>query len=139
MTWVDAPAILTQLRTQLLACAGWPTGQSAAIHYPVLEDFTGETFPLAVLAETSRTFDPYADGAVPLGGGTLQAVIYGTGTIGATEQLGRTLLSQLIAQPTGIPFRPGECGLSSDASPAKIAGASEYRTVTLSLAWGLSA
>ncbi|MBA3591563.1 hypothetical protein [Methylibium sp.] len=137
MSFTDPPAILTQLRTQLAACAGWANG-SGAVHYPDLPALAGATFPLAVVAESSRTFDTYADGALPLGGGSMQVVVYATGSVGVVEELGRTILSQLLAQFTGIPFRPSECGLSSDPSPAKVAGASEYRAVTLTIGWGLN-
>lgn len=136
-TWTDPPAIITQLRTQLVACASWSTGINA-VNYPELPVLSGATFPLALLSEGSRTFDTYADGAAPLAGGMLQVVIHSTGTIGVTEALGRTILSELLAQWSGIPFRPGDCGLSSDPSPAKVAGGSSYRTITLNLAWGLS-
>lgn len=136
-TWADPPAILTQLRTQIVACAGWANGQNA-VNYPELPVLAGATFPLCVISTVPGSFEAYADGAAPLASGTLQVVIYATGTIGVVEELGRTILSQLLAQWTGIPFRQGECGLSSDPSPAKVAGASAYRTITLTLAWGLS-
>ena len=137
MTWTDPPAILTQLRTQLVACAGWANGQNA-VHYPSLDGLMSATMPLAVLAETSRTAEVYADAVAPIPGGTLQVVIYGTDSVGTMEALGRTILSQLLSQATGIPFRPGECGLSSDPSPGMVAGSSGVRSVTLTLSWGLS-
>ncbi len=137
MSFTDAPDPLTQLATQLTACAGWSSG-SGAIHYPESPDFTGATFPLAVLADESRSVGRYAVGAAGLVSGTLVIRIYGTGTIGVTEALGRTILSQLLAQEGGIVFRSSECGLSADPEPGRIAGdAQEIRSITLSLPYGL--
>ncbi len=137
-TWTNPPAILTQLRTQLVACSSWANG-SNAVNYPELAALMSGTFPLAVLAEMSRRAEVFSEGAAALASGELQVVIYSTGTIGTAEALGRSILEELLAQATGIPFRSGDCGLSSDPSPGMIAGSSDVRAVTLSLPWGLTA
>ncbi|MBA3622959.1 MAG: hypothetical protein H0W48_00515 [Methylibium sp.] len=137
MTWTDPTAVISQLRTQLVACAGWAAGESA-VHYPDIEGMAAASYPLAILAESSRTAEAFAAGLDALSGGTLQVVIYGTGSIGTVEELGRTILGQLLAQHAGFVFRASECGLSSDPSPAQVAGGSAYRSVTLTLSWGLS-
>lgn len=136
-TWTNPSTILTQLRTQLVACAGWANGQNA-VNYPELAALMSGTFPLAVLAERSRTATLFCEGVAAIPGGELEVIIYATDTIGTLETLGRTILDQLLAQASGIPFRPAECGLSSDPSPAKIAGSSDVRSITLKLPWGLS-
>lgn len=135
-TWVDPPAMVTQLRTQLVACAAWTPGQ-AGVNYPEVVAMATATYPLAVLAATAPRAEYYADGAPPLMNGTLLVVIHSTDTIGVTEILASTLLQQLLSQIVGIPFRSSECGISSDPSPAKVAGGSSYRAVTITLPYGL--
>lgn len=135
---VDPPAIITQLATQFAACAAW-TGGLATIWYPEAPALAGATFPLLVLGEARRRVVPFCDGATTLVQGELEAVLESLDDIGKTEDLARTLLTQLLGQTTGILFRPSECGLSSDPTPAKISGGSPYRSVLITLGYGLSA
>lgn len=137
MTWQNPPAILTQLRAQLVLCAAW-TGGASVVHYPDLSGLMSATFPLAVLSEHRPRRTPYAEGAAGIAGGELEVVIYGTDTVGLMEALGQTILDQLLAQVTGIVWQPAEAGLSSDPSPGKIAGNAAVRSVTLRLPWGLN-
>lgn len=137
MTWEDAPALLEQLRTQLLACAAW-TGGPDNVHYPKAQDLAAEEFPLAVLADTGRNPVAYAVGAAPIHGGTLLVLVYASDSSGYVEQLGRDLADQLLAQQTGILFTSAEVGLSSEPSPAKIAAGSDIRSIAITLSWGLS-
>lgn len=137
MSWENPPAIIEQLRTQLLACDSWEGGADN-VHYPYAEGLVDEEAPLAVLEDLGRTGEPYAAGADALPGGTLQIVIRSPGSIGEVEALGRTILDELLAQQTGIPFRGGETGVASKPSPAKKAGGADIRTIALTLTWGLS-
>ena len=135
MTLTNAPAIITQLSTQLAACAGWTT-TSATHWYPNLPA-SGATFPAAVLFEDQRTSSIYAAGAGGLQGGTLGIHIYSSGTIGQVEDLGRTILGQLLAQFVGIPWDSSNCGLSSDTEPGMVAASSDIRDIVLNLPYGL--
>jgi len=132
----DAPAILTQLQTQLAACAAWSSG-SGAIHYPDHDLTTVSTWPVAILAESSRTSTVFAAGAAGLASGVLEITIHSTASIGTVESLARTLVTQLHSAQSGIPFRTGEAGLSSEPSDAAEAGGTAYCSVTITLPWGL--
>lgn len=140
MAFTDASALLTQLQTQIAACAGW-SGGSSAVHYPELAWGSGPTFPCALVSEESRSNVYYAAGAAGLRNGSLKLTIYAGSatTLGALETLGQTILEQLLAQQSGIPFRDGEVGMAGDATDASIAAATEVRGVEVTLNYGLSA
>ena len=137
MSWEDAPAILRQLRTQLLACDAWK-GAEDDVHYPKATNLSDEPRPYAVLADLGRSPQVYAAGAHALQGGTLQVLLYAYDTVGYVEELGRTILAELLAQQTGIPFTGGEVGLSTEPSPAKVAGGANVASIAITLTWGLS-
>ena len=140
MSLTNAPAIVTQLSTQLAACASWP-GASAANHWYPKVAWASATLPLAVLEEESNTSNPYAAGANGLLGGTLRITIHTatTSDAGTVESLARTLLKELLAQDPGIVFRSGDTGLCSDPTAAE--GATDTATirVAITLTYGLSA
>ncbi len=141
MSLTDAPGIITQLSTQLAACASWPGG-SASNHWYPEADTTGLAAALAVLSESERRYTPYAAGAAGLMGGSLAITIHApttTGTIGYLESLGRSLMSELLAQQSGIPFQPANCGLCSDSTPGMEAAAQAIRSLTITLGYGLEA
>lgn len=137
-TLTDPPAIITQLANQIAACAAW-TGGLATIWYPEGPAMAGATYPFLVLGESRRRVVPFCDGATTLVQGELEAWLHATTDIGQTEDLARTLLTQLLGQTTGILFNPSECGLSSDPKPAQISGGSSYRSVPITLGYGLHA
>ncbi len=99
--------------------------------------------PLAVLSESERRYTPYAAGAAGLMGGTLAITIHApasdTRSIGNLEGLGRSLMSELLAQHSGIPFQPASCGLCSDSTPGMEAADQAVRSLTLTLGYGLEA
>jgi len=116
MSLTDAPAVLTQLSTQLAACVSWPAG--ATVWYPFAPD--GTTGIHAVINRTVAQ-SSYAAGARPLRGGTLNVSIYAPAdavSMGDLESLAENLLVELMDQAPGIPFRSGECGLCSEPPPA---------------------
>lgn len=135
MSLTDAPAIITQLATQLAACAGW-SGES---WYPEVPDLGSATLPAAALSEMNRRYTPYAAGASGLPSGDLEIKIYSAASIGVLESLGRTIIDQLLAQQSGIPFRPGDCGLCSDQTSGMEAAGDSIRSITINLSYGLDA
>ncbi len=137
MSFTGASDLLTQLRTQIVACASWSGGESA-VHYPSLT-FAGATLPACVVAEGSRTSQTYAAGANGLRGGSLLVTIYTSGTVGATEVLGQAILEQLLAQPAGIPFRNGSVGLCGESTDAQDAASTTVNGIEVTLEYGLDA
>jgi hypothetical protein len=140
VTLTNAPAIVTQLSTQLAACASWPGGAVTNLWYPRVP-WASATLPLAVLEETERTWTPYAAGAGGLVSGTLKATIHyaATSDEGTVEAIGRTLLGELLAQNPGIIFRTSDCGLSGTYTSAENATDTATIAIQLTLAYGLNA
>lgn len=140
MTITNAPAMVTQASTQLAACAGW-TGGTANHWYPVAPD--GSAVPFAVIDDQTAGRQIYASDAPGLPSGTIVITIVDSAarTIGQLEELGRTILAQLIAQASGIPFKSGEVGLVDDFRPATEAGegTGALRSITMSIPYGLDA
>ena len=137
MPFTGASDLLTQLRTQIAACASWTPG-SAGVHYPGV-DYASATFPCAIIAEDSRTSATYAAGANGLRGGTLSIRVYtdSASSIGATEVLGQAILEELLAQPAGIPFRSGSVGLAGESSDAIDAAGTPLNGIEITLEYGL--
>jgi len=137
MPMTGASALLTQLQTQIAACASW-TATSAGVHYPSI-DFSSATFPCCVVSETSRQSEYYAAGASGLRGGSLKVTIYTTGTVGATEVLGQAIVEELLAQQTGICFRNAGVVVCGEATDAMDAAQTTVTGIELDLEYGLSA
>lgn len=140
MSLTNPPAIVTQLSTQLAACASWPGGATTNHWYPKV-DWSSATLPLAVLEESERSWSSYAAGAGGLASGVLRVTVhYATSSDdGTVETLGRTLLKELLAQDPGILFRQSDCGLSGTYTTAEIARNTGTIAIQLTLAYGLSA
>lgn len=132
------PALIAQLRTQLVACASWSPSTTGDIYYPKLVDLIGANKPAAVLSDASRSPTSYAEGAAPIQGGQLEVMIYTDDDIETTEALARALMTELMSQAAGIPFRSGECTLCNDPSVSKISGSDSICAINISLSWGLS-
>ncbi len=139
MTWEEPPRIVARLRTQLEACPSWKGGPDN-VHYPTMANLGTEELISAVLADLSRGQQVYAAGAGPLHGGSLLVLLYvrGSDSSGYAEQLARDIAGELLAQQTGIPFTSAEVGLCSDPSPAKVAGGTAVRSISITLSWGLT-
>ncbi len=139
MTLTNAPAILTQLATQLAACASWPGGAVTNMWYPTVAA-AGATLPLAILEESERGATVYASGANALTSGTLKIQIHyaSSSDDGTVESLARTLLGELLAQTPGIIFRSGECSVSGTVTNAQIARDSGTIAIEMQLGYGLS-
>jgi hypothetical protein len=123
--------------TEIVATAAWTGDEAASLWYPMKPDFTGVTYPIGVIADMSPRRTVYAEGAGGLIGGTLRLVIYSDVSIGALETLAASMLTQLLAAYTGIPYRSAECGISSEPSPAKVAGGSGIYSIALDFPYGL--
>jgi len=107
VTLTNAPPIITQLSTQLQACAAWSSaGFSSNVWYPEAPE--GTAGPFAVLGFGSQTFTKYAEGAAPTRGGDLFFTLWKADTTGNMETLAQTIIAQLMTQDTGIPFREGD-------------------------------
>ncbi len=140
MSLTNCPAIVTQLSTQLAACASWP-GASTANHWFPDVPWGSASLPLAVLEESERTWTTYAAGAGGLIGGTLKITIHyaASSDAGTVESIGRTLLGELLAAAPGICFRSSECSLSGVPTSAETATDTGTIAIQLSLAYGLTA
>ncbi len=140
MSLTNAPAIVTQLSTQLAACSSWPGGSTANHWYPDVI-WASASLPLAVLEESERNWTPYAAGAGGLQSGTLRVTIHyaTTSTVGTVESIARTLLGELLAAAPGICFRSSECSLSGASTSAEAATGTGTVAIQISLAYGLNA
>lgn len=140
MSLTNPPAILTQLATQLAACASWPGGAVTNMWYPKVP-WVSASLPLGILEEAERTVTTYAAGAGGLQSGTLKITIHyaQTSDDGTVETLARALLSELLAQDPGIIFRASDCGLSGTFSSAEAATDTGTIATILTLAYGLTA
>ncbi len=138
MTLVNAPAIVTQLSTQLAACASW-AGGTGACWYPRVV-WASASLPLAILEESEAAFTPYAAGCSGLASGALKLTIHSASSSddGTVETLGRAILSQLLAQQSGIIWRTSECGLSGTFSSAEAATDTATIAIILTLGYGLN-
>jgi hypothetical protein len=135
MAFSSTDTVLVSLQTQIAACAGW-AGGTGVVHYPDLA-FASATFPCCVVAETNQSGDYYASGAAGLRGGSLSIVIYTQSSVTVTEALGRTILQELLAQQSGIPFRGGSVGLCGEDSDASTAAGTQLVAVEITLEYGL--
>jgi len=152
VTWVNASAVLTQYRAQLLAC---PTVDAlfdeANFHYPYFQGGSSETpdsLPACLLQEIPQRRVRYAEGAIPLISGTLKACFYFLVTdavnAGFCETFARDVILELGQQLNGgLAFSDYEVTLSSDPRPgARAAGdtaqQNTFRAVTITVQYGLS-
>jgi hypothetical protein len=138
MSLTDAPAIITQLSTQLAACASWTVG-SAGNWYPEADPSITTTH--AVLVPPASTRSRYAEGARGLLGGNLWILLYvvGTESLGDAETLGGNLINELMNQHDGIPFRSMSFELAQDPGAAKTVGGSTIIPLQITIEYGLSA
>ena len=151
MSWTNPSAVITQWRTQLLACSAvsaLPVVE-ADFHYPFFAGggLVPDTLPAVLLQEPEHTRHRYAEGALPLIGGTLKAGFYldeATATdAGFLETFARNVIEQLGSQyDGGLAFKNYATTLSSEPKPAaRAAGANDsrnlYRSVILTVQYGL--
>ena len=134
MSWTDAPAILTQLRTQLLATTAY-TGAEATVHYPRAE-FSSSASLYAELAVTGRSVDRrFTDVNLPTG--TLEIVIWSTGTVGALETMAQSIGDQ-ICTATGIEnLQVTDISEAEESDEAETAGVGNLAKIVITLSWGL--
>jgi hypothetical protein len=131
------PAIVQTFANEIVATTSWTGDEATSLWYPIKPDFTGVTFPIGVIAVMAPRRRIYAEGAGPLLGGTLRLVIYSNVSIGALETLAQAMLTELLSAYSGIPYTSAECGISSDPSPAKVAGGAGIYSIALDLPYGL--
>lgn len=135
MSLVNPTSMVSQLSTQLAACASW-TATTTDHWYPEV-DWASVSTRAAVLSDT-RSLEQYAAGASGIKSGVLTIqIIHTTFTIGQLEDFAQDILDELLAQTSGIPFLSGECGLSSDVQEAETAGGTAHRSITITLPYGL--
>jgi hypothetical protein len=137
VTLINPPPIITQLSTQLQACAAWVSaGLSTNVWYPEAPENTAG--PYAVLGFGRQGFVKYAEGAAPVREGELFFTIWKADTIGNLETLAQAIVAQVMTQDTGIPFRDGEGMNSTDLGNARIAGSETLLGVSGTLTHGLT-
>lgn len=133
----NPPPIITQLSTQLQACAAWVSaGLSSNVWYPeVPEDTAG---PHVLLGFGTQGFTKYAEGAAPVRGGDLFFTIWKADTVGNLETLAQTIIAQVMTPDTGIPFRASDGMNATAIGDAKEAGGETLNGVSGTLSHGLT-
>lgn len=135
MTRINAPIDVEQLAVMLGACAGWTFGD-AAIWYPEVDPSVTGTLAVIFPVDESRT--RYAEGTIPIPGGSLRIIIYRDDTTGAVETLARTLQRQLLTLSTGLVLRVARVGACAEAGPARVAGGQTRKAIDISIEYGLN-
>lgn len=136
MTLTNATAIVTQLATQITACASWTPGL-AGLWYPYAPKTTSGTF--GVIEATARRV-AYAEGARGLPQADFALAITGALTVGQMETLAESLIDELMKQfDGGLPFRDLSYDLSGDIGDQAAAGAVTTRTIVITGTAGLNA
>jgi len=153
MTWLNASAVITQWRDQLLLCPAVIAAPfvSADVNYPTFaggDAKTPDSLPAIILQEAPQTRTRYAEGAIPLIAGNLKAVFFFPMSVavnaGFCETFARQVILELGAQyNSGLAFSDYETSLASDPRPgARAAGESSstntYRAVAITVRYGLS-
>lgn len=135
MSRTDAPIDVEQLALMLGACAAWTFGD-AAIWYPEVDPATVGTIAVVSPVDESRT--RYAEGTVPIPGGSLMITIYTSGTIGSAETLARTLQKQLLTLTTGLVLRTARVGRCADIGPSRVADGQTRLAIDVVIEYGLN-
>ena len=138
MVWLNPPAVIAQLRAQLLLCPSLTGGPfyitTDSIHYPqavpaVEDEATAlqepDLLPFIVLALSSSDRIRYAEGAQGLFQGVLHAVIWADTItcpdIGTLESLAQDVFTDLAPpnQYVGLVFQSMRVQRSSDLAPGQ--------------------
>ena len=137
MTLTNPPPIITQLSTQLQACAAWSSASlSTNVWYPdAPEDTAG---PYVVLGFGRQTFTKYAEGAAPVRSGELFFTIWKADTVGNLETLAQSIIAQVMTQDTGIPFRDADGMTATELGNARTASGETLLGVSGTLNHGLT-
>ncbi len=164
MAWeTTAPGIIIQLRSQLGSCAAWsalfttPDVSDNHVHFPSFNPGgvrgTADALPSVLLMRPQTVRRKWVEGASGLISGSLGLIFYFRAvdvssvpgySAGQVEALVETIVGQLIAQQTGIPFRDdATIGEASDPTDPEIAGDTSstpaaFRTCTVTLPYGYS-
>lgn len=137
MSLTNPPPIITQLSTQLQACASWSSaGLSTNVWYPEVPE--GTAGPHVLLGFGSQTFTKYAEGAAPVRSGDLFFTIWKADTIGNLETLAQSILAELLTPDTGIPFREADGMTATALGDAKKAAGETLFGVSATISHGLS-
>lgn len=137
MSLTNAPPIITQLSTQLQACASWTAaGLGSNVWYPTAPENTAG--PFAVLGFESQRFLKYAEGAAPVRSGDLFFTLWKADTVGNMEILAQAIVVELMTADTGIPFRDGTAQRAADIGDAKEAAGETLIGVSAILEHGLT-
>ena len=152
MVWTaPVPDAVVALRTMLVACASAVSAglAEARFHYPTatMNGSSADTRMLAVLDQVSFSRNKYAEGGV-LGNptGTITCTIFSdSDTISTMESLAEDLCSELLSQSTGLSITSAVPSRASDPTPGQRAAeattadnTAQFRSVTLTIDWGLS-
>ena len=155
--WLNANPVITQFRTQLLACTAVTDAGlvEESFHYPSFSFSTEndpDEIPACLLTETPQQRERYAEGAIPLISGTLTAKFYLPASLaenaGWVETFVRSVVYQLGAQYYGLAWKSFNVTLSSNPTPAQRAADVEaedndlppvvYREAVITAHYGLS-
>ena len=136
MSLTDAPPDVTALAAMLALCPSW-VGATGTIWYPDVDPSTSGTLALIAPVDERRT--RYAEGAVPIPGGTLMIVLHGDNTVGAVETLARALQKELLTFTTGLLLRSAQVGRCAEPGPARVAGGESREVIAITVEYGLNA
>ena len=137
MSLTNPPPIITQLSTQLQACASWIAASlSSNVWYPEVPE--GTAGPYVLLGFGTQQFTKYAEGAAPTRSGDLFFTIWKADTTGNLETLAQSIIAELMTADTGIPFRDGDGMNATALGDAKEAAGETLYGVSVTLSHGLT-
>jgi hypothetical protein len=128
----DPPPAVQALANMLDATSSW----ALDIWYPSAPANTSGDFAVIAPLEERRT--RYAEGALPIPGGSLLLTIYRDDTAGALETEACTTQKELLTLATGLVLRSASVGRCAECGPAKIAGGEVRRAIDLTIEYGLN-
>lgn len=149
------PPAVSALRDMLDACPSWTDagGAQSHVHYPTINPSgvldNACAMPAALIERMATHRRPYAEGARALPSGELQLHLYlDVATfpgISDAEAFADVIADELLQQEPGLMLNDATVGEASDPTPAALAANqaphsfTAYRSVTISLQYGLSA
>ena len=137
MSLTNAPPMITQFSTQLQACASWTAASlSTNVWYPEAPEGTAGPYVVLGFASGQR-FEKHAEGVTPIPSSDLFFTVWKADTTGNLETLVGAILSELLTQVTGIPFRSGDGMNAAEVGAARSAAGETLYGVSATVSQGL--
>lgn len=148
MTWLNPPAVIEALRDMLVLCPTYASrfGNASTVHYPdvPLGRAPGAINPpLAIMDPINDAEDrPFPGLTLPRG--SIRIHLVATTGVTDLEKIARTILRELMLQPTGLALTSGNVGKEKDPHPSARAADedspndSAFKTIELNLTYGIN-